>query len=204
MVSFKKIKSFALVSVYDKKNISLLCNILKKNKIGIISTGTTSKKIKSLGFDCFEISSLTKFKEVLDGRVKTLHPKIYISILHNRNNETHKKTFNKTNFPKIDYVIANLYPFDKFANKHHKDSIEMIDIGGPTLLRASAKNYDNVTTISSPNDYKLLKNNIEKNYGSTDLNFRKKMAKKCFKVTFKYDQNIYNWFSNIKNNKKWF
>ena len=201
MVALKKVNSFALVSVYDKKNISLLCNVLKINKIGIISTGSTSKTIKSLGFDCFEVSNLTKLKEVLDGRIKTLHPKIYISILHNRNNNNHKKIFNKTNFPKIDYVIVNLYPFAKFVNKNHKDIIEMIDIGGPTLLRASAKNYDSVTTISSPNDYKLLKNNIEKNYGNTDLNFRKKMAKKSFKLTFKYDQSIYSWFLNINNSK---
>ncbi len=123
MVSFKKVKSFALVSVYDKKNISLLCKILKNNNVGIISTGSTSKKIKSLGFDCFEISRLTKFKEVLDGRVKTLHPNIYISILHDRNNNNHKKTFNKTNFPKIDYVVVNLYPFTKFVNKKYKDTI---------------------------------------------------------------------------------
>ena len=121
MVSLKKINSFALVSVYDKKNISLLCNVLNKNKIGIISTGSTSKEIKALGFNCFEISSLTNFNEVLDGRVKTLHHKIYISILHNRNNNNHKKAFIKTNFPKIDYVIINLYPFAKFTQKKHNE-----------------------------------------------------------------------------------
>ncbi len=195
MVSLKKINSFALVSVYYKKNLSLLCNVLKKNKIGIIATGSTSKKIKSLGFDCFEISRLTNFDEVLDGRVKTLHHKIYISILHNRNNSNHKKDFIKTNFPKIDYVVVNLYPFSKFTQKKHKQTIEMIDIGGPTLIRASAKNYNNVTTICSPNDYKTLKNNIEKNFGETDLNYRKKMAEKGFKLTFEYDQKIYNWLS---------
>ena len=92
MVSFKKIKSFALISVFDKSNLGFLCDLLKKNKIGIISTGSTSKKIKSLGYNCFEISDLTKFNEVLDGRVKTLHPKIYISILHNRKDNGHKKT----------------------------------------------------------------------------------------------------------------
>ena len=201
MVSHKKINSFALVSVFNKKNIRVLCNALKKNKIGIISTGSTSKKIKSLGFDCFEISSLTNFNEVLGGRVKTLHPKIYISILHNRHNDNHKKTFTKTNFPKIDYVIVNLYPFSRYTNKGDRDAIEMIDIGGPTLLRAAAKNYENVTTISSPADYRLLINNIDKNSGNTDLNFRKRMAKKTFKLTFEYDQSIYGWLSQ-KNSKK--
>ena len=112
MVSFKKINSFALVSVYNKKNISFLCNLLKKNNIGIISTGSTSKKIRSLGHDCIEVSKLTKTDEVLDGRVKTLNHKIYISILHNRQNNHHKKIFKKINFPKIDYVIVNLYPFE--------------------------------------------------------------------------------------------
>ena len=195
MVSHKKMNSFALVSVFNKTKISFLCKILKQNKIGIISTGSTSKKIKSLGFDCFEISSLTDFNEVLDGRVKTLHPKIYISILHNRNNDNHKKTFDEINFPKIDYVIVNLYPFSKFTNKRDQDAIEMIDIGGPALLRASAKNYNSVTTISSPGDYKLLKNNIDKNLGNTDLGFRKQMAKKTFKLTSKYDESIYKWLS---------
>ncbi len=200
MVNFKKIKSFALVSVYNKTNINFLCKILQENKIGIISTGTTSKKIKALGYDCFEISNLTKFNEVLDGRVKTLHPKIYISILHNRNNYNHVKTFNNSNFPKIDFVIVNLYPFIKYVKQKEFDPIEMIDIGGPTLLRAAAKNFENITTISSLNDYKLLNDNMKKNMGSTDLSFRKKMAKKTFKLTSEYDQSIYNWF--IKNHDK--
>ncbi len=201
MVSLQKLKRFALISVYSKKNINLLCEVLKKNRIGIISTGSTSKQIKSLGFNCFEISDLTKFNEVLDGRVKTLHPKIYISILHNRKNIDHVKIFNKTKFPKIDYVIVNLYPFNKFSDKKNKHAIEMIDIGGSTLLRASAKNYEHITTISSPNDYKLLKNNIEKNYGVTDLDFRKKMAKKTFELTSKYDLGIHNWFIQGNNSQ---
>ena len=168
MVAIKKINSFALVSIYNKKNIALLCKIFKENNIGIISTGSTYKKIKSLGVDSFEVSKLTKFKEVLNGRVKTLHPKIYISILHNRHNNDHKIVFNKSKFPKIDYVVINLYPFSKFVNKDPKETIEMIDIGGPSLLRAAAKNYENITAISSPSDYILLKNNIKKNYGITD------------------------------------
>ena len=199
MVSFKKIKSFALISVFDKTNLGFLCNLLQKNKIGIISTGSTSKKIRSLGYNCFEISELTKFNEVLDGRVKTLHPNIYISILHNRANHDHKKTFNKINFPRIDYVIVNLYPFTAYIdNNNINDSIEMIDIGGPTLIRASAKNYNSVTTICSPKDYESLKNNLKKNLGSTDYNFRKKMAQKTFSLTSEYDNDIYRWLSNKK------
>ncbi len=200
MASFKKIESFALISVYDKSNLKFLCSLLKKNKIGIISTGSTSKRIKSLGYNCFEISKLTKFEEVLDGRVKTLHPNIYISILHKRNDNKQKQTFKKLKFPKIDFVIVNLYPFSKYINTKDRDTIEMIDIGGPTLLRASAKNYDSITTISSPKDYKLLEINIKNNSGGTDLNFRKKMAEQTFRLTYKYDKEIHNWFS--KNNKQ--
>ncbi len=200
MVSLKKIKNFALISVYDKSNLKFLCDLLKKNEIGIISTGSTSKKIKSLGYNCFEISKLTRFEEALDGRVKTLHQNIYISILHKRNDNKQKQTFNKLKFPKIDYVIVNLYPFSKYINSKNKDTIEMIDIGGPALLRASAKNYDSMTTISSPKDYKSLEKNIRNNSGGTDLNFRKKMAAKTFGLTYKYDKEIYNWFS--KNNQQ--
>ena len=201
MVFFKKIKSFALISVFDKNNLDFLCDLFKKNKIGIISTGSTSKKIRSLGYNCFEISKLTKFNEVLDGRVKTLHPNIYISLLHNRDNNDHKKTFKNTNFPKIDFVIVNLYPFSKYQKNKRYNAVEMIDIGGPTLLRAAAKNFESVTSISSPSDYTLLINNIQKNSGKTDLSFRKKMAAKTFKLISKYDQNIHNWFINKKNRK---
>ena len=201
MDTFKKITSFALISVFDKSNLDLLCNLFKKNKIGIISSGSTSKKIKSLGYNCFEISKLTKFNEVLDGRVKTLHPNIYISILHNRENHHHKKTFKNTNFPMIDFVIVNLYPFSKYKNSKSYDPTEMIDIGGPTLLRAAAKNFETVTPISSPSDYALLANNIKRNLGTTDLSFRKKMAAKTFKAVSKYDQNIHNWFINNKDKK---
>ena len=139
MDTFKNVRSHALVSVYDKKNIKFLCEVLKQNKIGIVSTGSTHKKIKSLGFTSLKLSRLTKFDEVLDGRVKTLHPKIYISILYNRNDTHHRKIFSKTKFPKIDYVIVNLYPFEKIANKsfNKEEVIEMIDIGGPSLLRSS-------------------------------------------------------------------
>ena len=101
-----------------------------------------------------------------------------MSILHDRTKSTHKNTFNKINFPKIDYVIVNLYPFSKFIKQNNKDIIEMIDIGGPTLLRAGAKNFESVTTICSVSDYVSLKKNIEKNVAGTDLSFRKKWHKR--------------------------
>ena len=157
-------KNYALISVYDKSNLKYLCNNLKKNKYKFISTGSTCKKIKSLGFDCIEISKVTKFKEILDGRVKTLNPKIYGSILFKRNNKKHSNEFKKLQIPKIDIVVVNLYPFKKFLNnKDHEKIIEMIDIGGVSLLRASSKNYKYVTTISNTYEYKLLIQNLKIN-----------------------------------------
>ena len=118
MVNRKNLeKKYALISIYNKINLAYLCKNLKKHNINFISTGSTYKKIKSLGFKCQEISSLTKFKEILDGRVKTLHPKIHASLLFKRNIPKHLATFKKLNFPIIDFVIVNLYPFEKTINK---------------------------------------------------------------------------------------
>ena len=110
-------KRNALISVYDKSSIKKICAVLNKFNIGIISTGATAKKIISLGYKCNEISNLTKFKEILDGRVKTLNPKLHASILYKRDNYQHEKTFKKLNFPIIDFVIVNFYPFTKISNK---------------------------------------------------------------------------------------
>ena len=117
MVIRKNLNSNALISVYDKSNLQKICLTLTKYNIGIISTGATAKKIISLGFKCKEVSSLTKFKEILDGRVKTLNPKIHASLLFKRSNINHEKVFKKLNFPKIDFVIVNFYPFSKISNK---------------------------------------------------------------------------------------
>ena len=150
MVIRKNLKgSYALISVFNKKNLSYLCKNLKEHGIKLISTGSTNKKISELGHKSITVSSLTKFKEILDGRVKTLHPEIHASLLFKRNNKKDVLTFKKLNFPIIDFVIVNLYPFSKTLKKtkdHHK-LIEMIDIGGPTMLRSSAKNFESITTI---------------------------------------------------------
>ena len=206
MVIKKSLKSNALISVYDKTYLKKLCSTLIKYNIGIISTGATAKKITSLGFKCRDIANLTKSKEILDGRVKTLNTKIHASILFKRNNINHQKVFFKLNFPKIDFVIVNFYPFTKISNSLNKEKkIEMIDIGGPSMLRAASKNFDYVTTICKKQDYNLLIKELEKNNGKTTLAFRKKMAQKNFKLTSDYDLSIYKWFSKNKsteNNKK--
>ena len=169
---------FALISVYNKDGLKNLCHGLDKYNYKFISTGSTTKVIKSYGYDCFEISKLTKFKEILDGRVKTLNPKIYGSILYRRESKSDLKDFKKLNFPKIDIVIVNLYPFTKFKNINEKNkTIEMIDIGGPSLLRAASKNYRYTTPIIDTNDYKNLIMNMKKYISVTDIIFRKKMAR---------------------------
>jgi len=202
----------ALISVYDKSNLHIVCKIFKKYNIKIISTGSTSSKINEMGYKCLTVSKLTNFKEILEGRVKTLHPSIHASILFDRKKEKHLKEFRQINFPLIEYVIVNLYPFEKIIknDESYDKCIEMIDIGGPTLLRAAAKNHNSVTPICDPLDYKKLVNNIKLNNGSTDIKFRKKMMKKIFITTSHYDKIISEWICNspikknsiIQNHKK--
>ena len=199
-------KRNALISVYDKSSINKICYILNKYNIGIISTGATAKKIISLGYECKEISNLTKFKEILDGRVKTLNPKLHASILYKRKNPKHEKVFKKLNFPIIDFVIVNFYPFAKISNKESSDKkIEMIDIGGPSMIRSASKNFESVTTICDKKYYDSLIKELTKNKGVTSLTFRKKMAEKNFKLTSDYDLSIFKWFNGdkrkVKNNK---
>ena len=195
-------KRNALISVYDKSSLKKICIVLNKFNIGIISTGATAKKIVSLGYDCKEISNLTKFKEILDGRVKTLDPKIHASILYKRNNPEHEKVFKKLNFPIIDFVIVNFYPFTKISNTEIPEKkIEMIDIGGPSLIRSASKNYSSITTICDKKFYDPFIKELIKNKGLTSLAFRKKMAEKNFKLTSDYDLSIFKWFNSRKKNK---
>jgi len=199
-MNFKK--KYALISVFDKTDLSYICQTLARFNIGIISTGSTAKTIKKAGFKCKIVSDLTKFKEILDGRVKTLHPKIHASILYDRKNKYHIHTIKELNFPIIDFVIVNLYPFEKIIQITNSISkcIEMIDIGGPTLLRSAAKNYKFITTINNINDYGIFINNISSNKGETTLSFRKQMAYKVFETTAAYDLTIASWFANKKLN----
>ena len=193
----RKIKN-ALISVSDKSDLEKILLVLKKNKINIISSGGTFKKIVGLGFDCKEVSKFTKFKEMLDGRVKTLHPKIHAGILHDRQNKIHKREMSNQKFPPIDLIVVNFYPFQKVVmhSKNWRNIIENIDIGGPTLVRASAKNFQNVTIITNKNDYKELIEELKENGGGTSLKFREVMSSKAFGLTAYYDAMISNWFNN--------
>ena len=190
-------KKYALISVYDKNRLKYLCSNLIKNNFNLISTGSTGDKIRSMGFKSIDISRITNFKELFDGRVKTLNPLIYASLLYIRDNKKHRNQFLKLKIPEINIVVVNLYPFEKFTKKkkNKNNVIEMIDIGGPSLLRAASKNYKFVTAIMSTSDYQNLINNIENNHGNTDIVFRKKMAYKVFKETSQYDKIISKWLS---------
>ena len=190
-------KKNALISVYNKKNLKFLCENLEEYNYNFISSGTTAKKIRSIGFKCRDVSDLTKSKEMFDGRIKTINTLIYSSLLYKRDNKLHRKQFLSLKFPEIDIVIVNLYPFNKYLNKYKKNDkiIEMIDIGGPSLLRAASKNYKYITPIIDINDYSKLIKSLKKNSGKTDIIFRKKMAQKIFKETSKYDKIISNWFN---------
>ena len=189
-------KKFALISVFEKKNLKYLCSNLNKFNYSFISSGSTGNKIRELGFRCEDISKLTNFKEMFGGRVKTLNPLIYSSLLYIRDDKIHKKQFQLLEMPEIDIVVVNLYPFKKFLKRNNNDQIiEMIDIGGPSLLRAAGKNFKYITPIADIMDYKKLVTNLIKNKGKTDIIFRKRMAFKVFKQTAQYDKIISSWLN---------
>jgi phosphoribosylaminoimidazolecarboxamide formyltransferase/IMP cyclohydrolase len=197
----KKIKR-ALISVSDKKNLKDLLKVLTKHNIELVSSGGTYKEIKKLKFKCLEISEYTGFPEMLDGRVKTLHPKIHAGILSKRNNKSHCRDLRNKNFEEIDLVIVNFYPFEKTLEKtnDHSKIIENIDIGGPTMVRAAAKNYNDVTVITSSDQYNELISEIKINKGATSIEFREKMSSEAFSETAYYDAVISNYFNKIKKN----
>ena len=192
----QKIKN-ALISVSDKENLKNVLYVLKRNKINVISSGGTYKSIKKLGFECREISEYTGFEEMLDGRVKTLHPKIHSGILFKRSKSLHKKQMQEKKFEPIDLVIVNFYPFEATIKKtsNRNKIIENIDIGGPSMVRAAAKNFNDVTIITDKEDYSELIKELKKLKGKTSLNFRKIMASKAYSLTAYYDAIVSEWFN---------
>ena len=196
----KKIKS-ALISVSDKSNLKPLLQTLKKNNIKLISSGGTYKAIQKLNFKCLEVSNFTGANEILGGRVKTLHPKIHAGILYKRNDKNHLKDLKKNNFENIDLVVVNFYPFEKTlkTTKNHNKIIENIDIGGPAMVRAAAKNYNDVVVITSSKQYFELINQLKIYKGSTSLEFRKKMSNLAFTETAYYDSLIADYFNKSSN-----
>ncbi len=195
MVKIKR----ALISVYNKNNLKDILKVFKKFNVDVISSGGTFKEIKKLGFKSKEVSSITGYPEILNGRVKTLHPNIHGGILSKRKNKTHKKNLRENNIPEIDIIIVNFYPFEKvlFKTKNENKIIENIDIGGPAMVRAAAKNFNDVVVITNTNQYKELINILKKNNCSTSIDYRKRMAQEAFSLTSHYDILISNYFDKF-------
>ena len=198
----RKIKR-AIISLSNKQNLISILKTLKKYKIEIISSGGTYKEIRKLKYRCTEISDYTKFSEILDGRVKTLHPKIHAGILSKRKNKKHKKQLLVNKFEEIDLVIVNFYPFEEALkkSKNHSKIIENIDVGGPTMVRAAAKNYNFVTVITKVDQYSKLIKELNFNNGGTSLKFRQEMSEAAFFETAYYDSVISEYFNTLSLNK---
>ncbi len=182
----------AVVSVWDKTGLEELADAFRRYGIGVISTGKTAKKLKELGVKVREVSEYTASPEILSGRVKTLHPRLHAGILFRRDNKEDRKELHRIGGAPIDLVVVNLYPFKNAYLSGEKDLIEYIDIGGPTMLRAAAKNYKWVATLPDPSFYGRFLRELEKNKGAVSLSFRKRMAGEVFSITSKYD----TWISN--------
>ncbi|WCR53129.1 MAG: Bifunctional purine biosynthesis protein PurH [Wolbachia endosymbiont of Ctenocephalides orientis wCori] len=184
----------ALISVYDKTNIINIASFLIEQQVDILSTGNTHKVLSEAGIKTQEVSDYTQFPEILNGRVKTLHPKIHGGILCDR--EKHSEEMQNLGIEPIDLLITNLYPFWEMVNKNanEEEIIEQIDIGGVALIRAAAKNFHFTSVISSIQDYEILKVEMMKNNNGTTLEYRRYLATKAFALTAQYDSNIHSWF----------
>ncbi|GAB6169787.1 bifunctional phosphoribosylaminoimidazolecarboxamide formyltransferase/IMP cyclohydrolase [Clostridium carnis] len=183
----------ALISVFDKEGVLDFSNFLASKGVEIISTGGTYKHLKDNGINVIEVNEVTNFPEMLDGRVKTLHPIIHAGILAIRDNEEHMNTIKERDIETIDMVIVNLYPFFEKVRENltFDEKVEFIDIGGPTMLRAAAKNFKDVVVISNKEDYKNVMEELEKT-GEVSINLRKKLAGKVFNLMSAYDAAISN------------
>lgn len=191
----------ALISVSDKTGIVDFAKELEKQGVEIISTGGTYKKLKEEGVKAIEISELTGFPECLDGRVKTLHPIVHAGILAMRSNESHMKQLQNLNIDTIDFVVVNLYPFKQTILKDgvtRAEAVENIDIGGPTMLRSAAKNYQDVAVITDPKDYETVLAELKEN-GKVSLDTKFYLMQKVFEHTSNYDTMISKYIKEQRN-----
>jgi phosphoribosylaminoimidazolecarboxamide formyltransferase/IMP cyclohydrolase len=196
----KKIKR-ALISVSDKSGIIELAKFLTDQGVEIISTGGTFKLLKENHIEAKDISEFTGFPEIMDGRVKTLHPKVHGALLAVLDDAEHQKQAKENDISCIDLVIVNLYPFVQTVKKgaDYETVVENIDIGGPSMIRSAAKNHLYKTVITDVLDYENLKNEMNKNEGATTLEFRKTLSRKAFTTTANYDQAIADYFTKQQN-----
>ncbi len=189
----------ALISVSDKTGIAEFARALEKQGVDIISTGGTAELLRKQGVPVREISSFTGSPEVLEGRVKTLHPRVHGGLLYKRSNPKHEKEAREQGFEPIDLVVVNLYPFEQTIAKPDvtlAEAIENIDIGGPSMIRSAAKNYESVTVVVDPADYGAVLESMRKHEGETTLKLRERLAIKAFNRTAEYDRIIANFLNN--------
>src|SRR2546426_4280536 len=185
--------SRALISVSDKTGVAAFARVLERQGVDIISTGGTAELLRREKIPVREISSFTAFPEVLEGRVKTLHPGVHGGLLYKRGNPKHEAEARECGFEPIDMVVVNLYPFEATIAKPDvtlAEAIENIDIGGPSMIRSAAKNYESVTVVVDSADYDAVLENIRDNDGETTLKLRERLAIKAFSRTAEYDRAI--------------
>lgn len=191
----------ALMSVSDKSGVVELARVLADMNVQILSTGGTAKTLRQNGIEITDVSDYTGFPEMLDGRVKTLHPKIHGGILGQRENPHHVKTMAEHGIETIDMVVVNLYPFEATVAKPDctlAEAIENIDIGGPTMIRSAAKNYRDVTVVVNPADYDGLIAELRENSGQISARTRFRLAKKVFEMTAGYDGAIARYLTTVE------
>src|SRR5882762_6662491 len=190
--------SRALISVSDKTGVASFARALERQGVDIISTGGTADLLRKENVPVREISSFTAFPEVLEGRVKTLHPRVHGGLLYKRGNEKHEAEARECGFEPIDLVVVNLYPFEATIAKPDvtlAEAIENIDIGGPSMIRSAAKNYESVTVVVDTADYDAVLENMRDNEGETTLKLRERLAIKAFIRTGEYDRAIGNFLN---------
>ena len=199
MAETKKIKT-ALVSVFHKDGLDELLKELNNQGVKFLSTGGTQSFIESIGYECQAVEDLTNYPSILGGRVKTLHPKVFGGILGRRENEGDKEQMAKYEIPEIDLVIVDLYPFEQTvaSGASQADIIEKIDIGGISLIRAGAKNFNDVVIIPSKAEYPILLDIVKKQGAATTLDQRRDFATRAFGVSSHYDTAINAWFESTK------
>src|SRR3954462_13564969 len=187
----------ALISLSDKSGLDELAAGLARHGVEMVSTGGTAAKLRKLGAEVRDISELTGFPEMMDGRVKTLHPKVHGGLLGVRDNPEHAAAMEEHGIAPIDLVVVNLYPFLKtvMSGAERDTIIENIDIGGPSMVRSAAKNHAHVAIVTDPSDYEELVKELDSNGGMTSLAFRKRLAAKAFSATAAYDSMIASWFA---------
>jgi phosphoribosylaminoimidazolecarboxamide formyltransferase/IMP cyclohydrolase len=187
----------ALISLSDKNGLDRLAEALARRGVELVSTGGTAAKLRELGHDVRDVSDLTGFPEMMDGRVKTLHPKVHGGLLGVRDNPEHSAAMEEHGIAPIDLVVVNLYPFEATVAKgaDRDEIIENIDIGGPSMVRSAAKNHAHVAIVTDPADYDTLLKQLDENDGATSFDFRKRMASNAFALTAAYDSTISQWFA---------